>query len=130
MGGDRRTWVVWSERGVTYLAAMMAVVIIGVALTVIGKQWSLVKKRDQEQELLFRGNRIRAAIEAYAADYQVQRALRPNMYPLRLQQLTEGPKRYLPVAYKDPMTGQDFELIKVNGQIVAEAEVGAMLSVQ
>jgi len=96
---------------------MIAVVLMGVSLMVVGKQWSVVKKRDMEQELLFRGNRVKAAIELYAADYQVRKAFRANVYPLTLQQLTEPPKRYLQVVYKDPMTGQDFELIKVNGEI-------------
>jgi len=66
---------------------------------------------------LFRGNRIKTAIELYAADYQVRKATRPNVYPLKLEQLTEKPKRYLPVVYKDPITGQDFELIKVGAEI-------------
>lgn len=106
-----------NQRGVTYLMLMAAIVLMGVAMTVVGQQWSVVVKRDKEAELLFRGNRIKAAIEAYAADYQVRKATRPNTYPLKLAQLTEMPKRYLPVAYKDPITGGDFELIKAGAEI-------------
>lgn len=106
-----------SERGVTYLMVMAAIVLMGVAMTVVGQQWSIMVKRDKEAELLFRGTRIKNAIEAYAADYQVRKATRPNTYPLKLVQLTEMPKRYLPVVYKDPVTGQDFELIKVGAEI-------------
>ncbi len=109
--------LITSERGVTYLMVMAAIVLMGVAMTVVGQQWSIMVKRDKEAELLFRGNRIKAAIEAYAADYQVRKATRPNTYPLKLVQLTEMPKRYLPVVYKDPVTGQDFELIKVGAEI-------------
>jgi len=96
---------------------MFAIVLMGISMTVVSKQWTVVMKRDKEAELLFRGNRIKAAIEAYAADYQVRKASRPNVYPLKLEQLTEKPKRYLPVVYKDPITGQDFELIKVGAEI-------------
>lgn len=97
---------------------MLTLVLVGVSLTVVGKQWTLMVKRDQEAELLFRGNRIKAAIEAYAADYEVMKARRSNRYPLSLEQLTQkNPKRYLPVAYKDPFTGGDFELIKVGAEI-------------
>lgn len=96
---------------------MAAIVLMGVAMTVVGKQWAVVVKRDKEAELLFRGNRIKAAIEAYAADYQVRKATRSNIYPLTLGQLTEKPKRYLPKVYSDPMTGLDFELIKVGAEI-------------
>ncbi len=111
-------WVpVANQRGVTYLSMMFVIVVLGITLMAIGRQWSVTVTRDREQELLFRGNRIKAAIEAYAADYQVKKAFRANVYPLTLTQLTEGPKRYLQVAYKDPMTGRDFDLIKVSGQI-------------
>lgn len=96
---------------------MAAIVLMGVAMTVVGQQWSVVVKRDREAELQFRGTRIKNAIEAYAADYQVRKATRPNTYPLKLEQLTEKPKRYLQVAYKDPMTGEEFDLIKVGAEI-------------
>lgn len=106
-----------NQRGVTYLSMMFVIVVLGITLMAVGRQWSVTVQRDREQELLFRGNRIKAAIEAYAADYQVKKAFRTNVYPLTLTQLVEGPKRYLQVVYKDPMTGEDFEVIKVNGQI-------------
>lgn len=106
-----------SQRGVTYLMVMAAIVLMGVAMTVMAQQWSVVVKRDREAELLFRGNRIKAAIEAYAADYQVRKATRPNTYPLKLVQVTEMPKRFLQVVYKDPITGGDFELIKIGAEI-------------
>ena len=106
-----------NQRGVTYLMLMAAIVLMGVAMTVVGQQWSIIVKRDREAELLFRGNRIKAAIEAYAADYQVKKATRPSAYPVKLEQLTEMPKRYLQVAYKDPITGENFELIKAGAEI-------------
>jgi type II secretory pathway pseudopilin PulG len=96
---------------------MFAIVLMGIAMTVVSKQWTVVMKRDKEAELLFRGNRIKTAIEAYAAAYEVEKSKRTNRYPLSLDQLTQKPKRYLPVVYKDPMTGQDFELIKVGAEI-------------
>ena len=105
------------ERGVTYLALMCAIVLMGISLTAVGQYWQVIAKRDTEAELYFRGTRIKHAIEAYAADYEVRKGTRPNQYPLNLEQLTQGPKRYLPVVYKDPLTGQDFELIRVNGEI-------------
>ena len=106
------------QRGVTYLMVMAAIVLMGVAMTVVGQQWSLVVKRDKEAELQFRGIRIKTAIEAYAADYEVVKTRRANRYPLNLEQLTQkNPKRYLPVVYKDPITEQDFDLIKVGAEI-------------
>ena len=68
----------------TYLSmVMLAIVLIGISLTItiVWQQWSVVVKRDREAKLLFRGNRVKEAIERFVADYQVQKATRPN-YPL------------------------------------------------
>jgi hypothetical protein len=105
------------QRGVTYLVVMFAIMVMGAGLTAVGKQWKVILQRDHEAELRFRGERIKLAIQSYAADYEVRKASRPNRYPLTLEQLTQKPKRYLPVVYKDPITKEDFELIKVAGEI-------------
>jgi hypothetical protein len=104
-------------RGVTYLLLMFSIAVMGVTLTAVGKHWKVAVQREHESELLFRGNRIKAAIQLYAADYEVARATRANRYPLKLEQLTQKPKRYLPKVYKDPITGEDFDLIKVGAEI-------------
>lgn len=106
-----------NQRGVTYLALMFFVVLIGISLMAVNQHWSALLKRDREKELAFRGNRIKAAIERYAADYEVQKATRQNQYPLKLEDLTKRPKRYLQAVYKDPITGEDFELIMKKGKI-------------
>jgi len=80
---------------------------------VTGQHWSIIMKRDREAELLFRGTRIKVAIERYAADYEVQKATRSQRYPLKLEDLTKKPRRYLPVVYLDPITREKFELIKI-----------------
>ncbi|NKB81806.1 MAG: type II secretion system protein [Nitrospirales bacterium] len=107
-----------SERGITYLIVMFTIVLMGITLMMVGQQWSIVMKRDREAELLFRGNRIKEAIDRFVADYEVQKATRSNRYPQTLQDLTnKTPRRYLPVVYKDPITGEDFEVIKVGSDI-------------
>jgi type II secretory pathway pseudopilin PulG len=102
---------------VTYLMVMLAIVLMGISSVVVAKQWVVTMKRDQDAELLFRGTRIKNAIAGYAADYEIMKATRPNRYPLSLEQLTQRPKRYLQVVYKDPITGHDFDLIKVGAEI-------------
>lgn len=98
--------------------ALFFVVLIGISLMMIGQQWSVTMKRDREAELLFRGNRIKAAIELYAADFEVQKGLRTNRFPRSLKDLTaKSPKRYLQAIYKDPITGEDFVLIKEGQEI-------------
>jgi len=109
--------LVWNQRGVTYLMVMFAIVLMGISLSVVGKQWVIAAKRDHEAELLFRGTRIQNAIARYAADYEIRKASRSTRYPLSLEQLTQRPKRYLQVVYKDPITGQNFDLIKVGAEV-------------
>lgn len=106
-----------NQRGVTYLALMFFVVLIGISLMAVNQHWSAILKRDREKELAFRGLRIKQAIERYAADFEVQKATRSNQYPLKLEDLTKRPKRYLQAVYKDPITGEDFELIKRGTEI-------------
>ncbi|MGH2620214.1 MAG: type II secretion system protein [Anaerolineales bacterium] len=115
--GGRRAATLSTQRGVTYLMVMFLIVMMGIGMTLVSRQWAVTVKRDQEAELLFRGNRILVAIQSFAADYQVKKATRPNQYPLSLEELTKPPKRYLQVVYKDPVTGQDFELLKAGAEI-------------
>ena len=107
-----------NQDGVTYLFVMMLVVVMSISLMGVTQQWSVVMKRDREAELLFRGTRIKEAIERYVADYEIQKATRPNRWPLSLEQLTKkNPKRYLQAVYSDPITGEDFDLIKVGEEL-------------
>ena len=107
-----------NEQGFALIMAMFFVVLVGISLMMIGQQWSVTMKRDREAELLFRGNRIKAAIELYAADLEVQKGIRTNRYPINLKDLTKKePKRYLQMLYKDPITGKDFELIREGKEI-------------
>jgi len=107
-----------NQQGFALIMAMFFVVLIGISLMTIGQQWSVTMKRDREAELLFRGNRIKAAIESYVADFEVQKGTRKQRYPLTLKDLTKkNPKRYLQAIYKDPMTGEDFVLIKEGQEI-------------
>ena len=107
-----------NQAGVTYLFVMMLVVAMSISLMVVTQQWSVIMKRDREAELLFRGTRIKEAIERYVADHEVQKATRPNRWPRTLEELTKkNPKRYLQAVYTDPITGKDFDLIKTGEEL-------------
>ncbi len=107
-----------NQAGVTYLFVMILVVVMSISLMGVTQQWSVIMKRDREAELLFRGTRIKEAIERYVADYEVQKATRPNRWPRTLKELTKkNPKRYLQTVYTDPITGKDFDLIKVGEEL-------------
>ena len=107
-----------NQDGFTYLFVMMLVVVMSISLMGVTQQWSVIMKRDREAELLFRGTRIKEAIERFVADYEVQKATRPNRWPRTLKELTKkNPKRYLQAVYSDPITGEDFDLIMVSKEL-------------
>lgn len=102
----------------SYLFVMILIVIINISLMGVTQQWSVIMKRDREAELLFRGTRIKEAIDRFVADYEVQKATRTYQWPRKLEDLVKKePKRYLQVIYEDPITGKPFDLIKQGDEI-------------
>jgi type II secretory pathway pseudopilin PulG len=90
------------QRGFTYLGLLMAVVVMGLMLTIVARVWTTTEQRERETQLLFAGHQFRNAIAAYFA--------RRHQYPQTLQDLlgdseTSLPQRYLRRMYFDPMTG-------------------------
>src|SRR5262249_2512665 len=67
-------------------------------------------KRDKEEELLFRGVEYLKAIGAFEAADPMERR-----YPKKLEELVSDPRsagrRFIRQLYKDPVTGQDFDVI-------------------
>jgi type II secretory pathway pseudopilin PulG len=100
-----------SPGGFTYVALLAAIVIIGITMTAAGKYWAAVAIREKEEELFFRGDQYRQAIESY------YRARVPNAFPERIEQLLQDDrspqaKRHLRQQFKDPVTGEDFEVVR------------------
>ena len=69
--------------------------------------YQMQAKREREKELMFRGQEYTRAIQKYQRKFGV--------YPGSIDQLlqTNG-LRFLRKAYKDPVTGKDFRLIRIN----------------
>lgn len=98
------------QSGFTYIAAMVIVVVMGITLSMTGRYWSTIAKRDREEELLFRGDQIRKGIESYYK-WTAQRHGGKGIYPESLDELIKSkyslaPKRSLRRVYKDPITGK------------------------
>jgi len=88
-----------SESGHLLLALMIGLTVMAIFLTVAAQQWSQVERRENEKELLFRGNQYVKAIKKYQMEHG-------GAYPTNLQQLMElGPRRlrYIRKLYRDPM---------------------------
>lgn len=97
--------------GFTYIALLAAIVILGIVLGSAGKYWQNVMMREKEEELLFRGNQYRQAIERY------YNSPPGGQFPNSVDDLltdnrTSTGKRHLRQQYKDPITGEDFQLIR------------------
>jgi type II secretory pathway pseudopilin PulG len=108
-----------TSTGFTYIALLAAIVIIGISLGSATKYWYNISIRDKEQELLFRGEQYRQAIERYF--YAIPAT---NQYPGSIDDLlkdsrTLAGKRYLRQKFKDPITGEDFvEIWDQNKRII------------
>ncbi len=54
-----------NQRGVTLLTVLVMVVVIGLTLGMAGTSWRALMQREREEELLWRGDQYRRAIESY-----------------------------------------------------------------
>ncbi len=107
------------QRGSALVMVLLTVVVLGIGLGVAGTTWSTLVQRSKEQELFWRGDQIRKAIESY---YNVRHGGAPGTLPNSLDDLVKDPrslqaKRHLRRAYTDPMTGGEFVLIKEGERI-------------
>ena len=103
------------QQGFTYLGLLLAVVIIGLMLTVAAHVWQTTVQRQREAELLWVGHAYRTAIASYFA--------LGHRYPATLQDLLVDerfpvPKHHLRKLYPDPMTGRaDWTLVLTANQM-------------
>lgn len=89
------------------LLAMLAIMALSLMLAM--PSWRYLHRDDKEQELIFRGRQISAAI----ARFQRKNG---NALPASLDQLVKG--KFLRQAYKDPMTGDGKWRILRPGEIL------------
>jgi type II secretory pathway pseudopilin PulG len=97
------------QRGFTYIGLLVAVVIMGLMLTVVSRVWTTTEQREREAQLLFIGHAYRMAIASYFAT--------GHQFPPTLQDLVKDdrfliPRHHLRRLYPDPITGKpDWSLI-------------------
>jgi len=114
-----------NERGVTLIMVLVAVVIVGLMLTIAGRTWTSQMQQTREEELLFRGDQYRRAIESY---YTVKKSYPPTIEALLKDPRSPQVQRHLRQPYKDPFTGEDFVLISAGGQVSGSIGAGKALS--
>jgi type II secretory pathway pseudopilin PulG len=125
-----------NQRGVTLVVVLVIVVILGLSLGIAGSTWRTVVQQAKEKELLFRGDQYRRAIGSY---YKMVHGGTKAAFPTRLQDLLKDPRspqtlRHIRKLYKDPMTGEDWVLIRqggtVGGTVTASAGTGGIIGVR
>jgi type II secretory pathway pseudopilin PulG len=85
-----------SQRGFTMALALAMVVVMGLLLMKTAPAVSAEVQRENEAELIFRGEAIAAALSTYSA--------KNGRYPTDLEELMKVRPRILRQKYKDPMT--------------------------
>jgi type II secretory pathway pseudopilin PulG len=92
------------QGGFTLSLLLVFITVMGILLTRAMPSVIAEVQRDQEEELIFRGEAIRNAIRRYKA--------LNGTYPTSLEDLLKVRPRILRKLYKDPMTGEgDWELV-------------------
>lgn len=103
-----------NQRGIALMAVLIMVVVMGLGTGIAGATWRTKVRQSKEQELLWRGDQYRQAIASYC---QIAHGGAKGKYPRSLEVLLEDPRflhpvRHLRRLYKDPLTGENFVLIK------------------
>jgi type II secretory pathway pseudopilin PulG len=84
-------------------ALLVALSVMAVLATAAMPVWHQLTQREKEEELVFRGNQYVRAIRLFTAKAG------PGVLPPNLDVLIQ--QRYLRKKYKDPITGDDFDLL-------------------
>ncbi len=100
------------DKGFTYPAALLMIVVISTSLVGAQKYWSTIITREVEKELLFRGEQIHRAIGSYynaspgnSPEYPKSfgNLLKDNRFPVTI--------RHLRKAFTDPVTKGPWGLV-------------------
>jgi len=91
---------------------MMAIVLMGIGITVAARQWKTMVQRELEADLLAKGIEIQSALALYSASMKAGRVMPGEVYPHTLADLTRQPKPFLRKVYLDPLGHGDFEIVR------------------
>ncbi len=124
-----------NQQGAMLIFALVAVVIMGFAAAMAGSSWKTVMQRAKEEQLLWVGQQYVKAIESYyGTDFGGKprpkdqgsgtgtdgKVTGTGVLPNSLDDLVRDPRalhvvRHLRRIYQDPMTGEDFVILKDPG---------------
>jgi type II secretory pathway pseudopilin PulG len=104
------------NKGFVFISALVIVVIMSILITMITKSWTYQIKRSNEEELIYIGEHYARAIRNFH--------LQHKRYPFKLKELIETKPRYLRKLYKDPITKDDLEIIRLSDVLSGKLQKG------
>ena len=104
-----------AERGYAMAALLVGLSVMAVLMSMALPVWSQMAKREREAELIFRGQQYARAIGLFQRKFA-------NTFPPNVDVLVE--QRFLRKKYKDPVTGEDFQIIPAGGAAGMPGGVG------
>jgi type II secretory pathway pseudopilin PulG len=110
--GIRPTSLAQEQRGFSYLMLMIAVVVMGITMSVAVRQWTVMVQRELEADLLAKGVEIQNALALYSASMKAGRVMPGEVYPQTLADLTRLPKPFLRKVYNDPVGRGEWEVVR------------------
>lgn len=106
-------------RGLVLIALLIFIALSSFAALAAADVWAMTLQREREAELLFVGHQYRRAIESYwNAAPGPARTLPTSVRQLLDDDRFPQPVQHLRRAYADPLTGEEFALVKVGPSIV------------
>ncbi len=106
------SWLWRREAGFTYIVVMIAITLMGVAMTMAARQWKTMMQRELEADLLAKGIEIQTALAFYSASKKSGRVMPGEFYPNSLTELTRPPKPFLRKVYQDPIGHGEWQLVR------------------
>jgi hypothetical protein len=100
------------QQGFSYVMLMLAIVLMGLAMSVAARQWKTMIQRELEADLLAKGIEIQHALAFYSAAMKAGRVMPGEVYPHTLAELTRQPKPFLRKVYLDPLGHGEWEVVR------------------
>jgi type II secretory pathway pseudopilin PulG len=107
-----------SQRGYAMAALLVGIAVMGILLSAAMPAWKTLVQRDREEELVFRGEQYARAVGLFQRKFA-------GAFPPSVELLVQ--QKFLRKAYKDPITGGDFQVLYQNSAMSVPGQAGQVM---
>lgn len=107
-----------TQRGYAMAALLVAIAVMGVLMAAAMPAWKTLVQRDREDELVFRGEQYARAVGLFQRKFA-------GAFPPSVELLVQ--QKFLRKAYKDPITGSDFQVLYQNTAMAVPGQAGQVM---